>query len=64
MVLNCRFATARNEKHSTILSPTPHLPNTMAPTFDLSTMKGVGSLNGYLSGRSYLNGVGFFPSRT
>ena len=36
----------------------------MAPTFDLSTMKGVGSLNGYLSGRSYLDGVGFFPSRT
>ena len=36
----------------------------MAPTFDLSNMKGMGSLNGYLAGRSYLDGTGFFPSRT
>jgi len=37
---------------------------TMAPAFDISTTKGVGSLNGYLSGRSYLDGKGFSPSRT
>ena len=36
----------------------------MAPAFDISTTKGVGSLNGYLSGRSYLDGKGFSPSRT